>query len=368
MKHNTPHLEQNDRGMWEIRWTEDRRSMRKSTRTSDRTEAERALAQFLLDRHDERHGSHAMKVGDALDRYITEHVASKVVDKQRQLDIIANLRPFFGGMLVRDIRPNDVLLYGSKRADGVVGSKPARSNGTLRRELNCLIAALNHAVRAKRIAATDVPYIPLPAAPAAKDLWLTESEVEELLAAADAENAGYPLMDRGYLFVHIALATASRRRAIEKLRWDQVDLDARLIHFRPAGDRQTKKRRVPVPINDELLAVLQRARELATSEYVLHSSKSCVRRFQAVCQRAADATGNRKFLSVTPHTLRHTWATLAARAGVALYEIAGILGDDLATVQRNYLHHCPDHLRGAVNFRARNGARGSDLSAIPARQ
>lgn len=356
MGNSTPYLEQNDRGVWEIRWTEQRRSMRKSTRTNDRSEAERALAQFLLDRHDARHGAVDMTVNDALDRYADEHVASKVVDKQRQMDIIANLRPFFGHMLVREIKPNDVLLYGSKRADGVVGSKRARSTGTLRRELNCLIAALNHAVRARRIGATEVPYIPLPAAPAARDLWLTEGEVEQLLAAAEAENASYPMMDRGYLFAHIALGTASRRRAIERLRWDQVDMEARLIHFRPAGDRQTKKRRVPVPISDELLAVLQRAKPLATSEYVLHSSKSVMRRFQAVCQRAAADTGNRKFLQLTPHTLRHTWATLAARAGVALYEIAGVLGDDLSTVQKNYLHHCPDHLRGAVNFRARNGA------------
>lgn len=361
MKHNTPYLEQNDRGMWEIRWTEDRRSMRKSTRTSDRTEAERALAQFLLDRHDERRGSHAMKVGEALDRYVTEHVASKVVDKQRQLDIIANLRPFFGGMLVRDIRPNDVLLYGSKRADGVVGSKPARSNGTLRRELNCMIAALNHAVRAKRIAATDVPYIPLPAAPAAKDLWLTEREEEQLLAAAEAENANYPMMDRGYLFVHIALATASRRRAIEKLRWDQVDLDARLIHFRPAGDRQTKKRRVPVPISDDLLPILRRARQLATSDCVLHTDRSVMRRFEAVCARAHAMTGNPKFRSITPHTLRHTAATLMARAGVQLYQIAGILGDSLTTCTKNYVHHCPDHLRSAINARSRTSPEREGL-------
>jgi integrase len=53
----------------------------------------------------------------------------------------------------------------------------------------------------------------------------------------------------------------------------------------------------------------------------------------------------------TPHTLRHTWATLAAQAGVPLWEIAGVLGDTLATVMKTYAHHCPDHLRGAVNFR-----------------
>src|SRR5260221_7389331 len=53
----------------------------------------------------------------------------------------------------------------------------------------------------------------------------------------------------------------------------------------------------------------------------------------------------------TPRTLRHTWATLAAQAGVPLWEIAGGLGDTLATVMKNYAHHAPDHLRKAINFR-----------------
>jgi integrase len=59
---------------------------------------------------------------------------------------------------------------------------------------------------------------------------------------------------------------------------------------------------------------------------------------------------------MTPHTLRHTWATLAARAGVDLYAIAGVLGDTLSTVEKNYLHHAPDHLRGAINFKVQKAA------------
>jgi integrase len=52
---------------------------------------------------------------------------------------------------------------------------------------------------------------------------------------------------------------------------------------------------------------------------------------------------------LTPHVCRHTWATLAARGGVDPYAIAGVLGDTLATVTANYLHHAPDHLRSAIN-------------------
>lgn len=345
-----PRLELNKYGIWEIRWSEDRRSMRKSTGCTDRAGAEQALAAFLQGRAARSPGM-ALTVGQALDDYLREHVEhGPVVDKERQRDIIANLRPFFGDKACRDVTPADVLEYQRQRKAGKVGARAARSAGTWRRELNTLTAALNHAVRARRLPAGDAPYIPLPPAPGAKDFWLTEAEVGQLLAACDAEDARLVEGDRGALFIRIALATAARRRSIETLTWAQVDLQARLIHYNPPGRRQTAKRRVAVPISDDLLPHLQRAHEHRRGDWVLRTDRAITKRLEAVCRRAYDATGNSRFLLVTPHTLRHTWATLAARAGVSMFEIAGVLGDSLATVQRNYLHHSPDHLRGAVNF------------------
>ena len=171
-------------------------------------------------------------------------------------------------------------------------------------------------------------------------------------------------LHRGGLFVWIAMETASRKRAIEELRWTQVDLRARLIHLNPAGRRQTAKRRPTVPISTALLKVLERAYEARTGDLVLGNSSSIERPFATLCRAAHRATGNEKFLKATPHCLRHTWATLAARAGVSLFEIAGVLGDDVATVQRVYAHHCPDYLRSAVDFRLYGAARNQPTSPL----
>lgn len=350
-----PYLERNSFGVFEIRWTEHRRSMRKSTHTKDEAEAQRKLGEFIITRAGTNPATREpIKVGRVLDIYLQEHVENgKVADKQRQRDLAKNLRAFFGEMYVKDITPASVTLYGEKRAAGTIGGKPAKSKGTLRRELNGLIAAINYVAKTRKtdLPADHVPYIPLPEAPGAKDIWLTEEEEAQLLAAAEAENRGYPLQDRGYLFVHLALGTAARRRSIETLTWGQVDMAARLIRYNPPGRAQTAKRRVPVPISDRLLPVLQKARELRTSDFVLHNDGAITSRFDAICQRAYASTGNAKFLKVTPHTLRHTWATLAARSGrVTVYDIAGVLGDTIQTCMKNYLHHCPEHLRDAVNF------------------
>jgi hypothetical protein len=122
MSNNTPYLERNDRGVWEIRWTDQRRSMRKSTRTPIYDVAVQHLAKFLAERHD-RKRVEALTINKVLDDYDTEHVENKVVDKRRQRDVLNNLRPFFGHMIVADIRPSDAKLYEKKRGEGVVGSR-----------------------------------------------------------------------------------------------------------------------------------------------------------------------------------------------------------------------------------------------------
>lgn len=52
---------------------------------------------------------------------------------------------------------------------------------------------------------------------------------------------------------------------------------------------------------------------------------------------------------ITPHVLRHTGATLMVQNGVSMWEIAGIMGDKLETVEKHYLKHHPDYLKDATS-------------------
>jgi integrase len=45
---------------------------------------------------------------------------------------------------------------------------------------------------------------------------------------------------------------------------------------------------------------------------------------------------------VTPHIMRHTFASLLVSAGESIYKVAVWLGDDVTTVQRHYGHLTPD--------------------------
>lgn len=363
-KNSGPQLALNNAGIYEIRWTEGRRSNRKSTHTGDRSAAQAALGRFLLGQAEANKVS-TCSVSAILDAYDAEHVQERVVAKDRQEGCIAVLRAGLGAYDVQQLTPQVILDYRKDRKAGKVNGHVA-GDSTLRRELNCLVAAINHAARHRRIPAADVPHIALPDAPPPKDLWLTEAQLDALLDVASKVYAG-DRMSRLYRFVVLAAETAARKTSILTLRWQQVDLKARLIHFQNDGNQRTKKRRVPVPMSDLAFDVLTQAwAERTQDEWVLDTPFSIQHHFETLLKTAGEG-----YEAVTPHTLRHTWATHAARAGVPLFEIAGVLGDTLATVMRVYAHHCPDHLRGAVNFRARP-ARNADnqqpTSPTPASQ
>jgi integrase len=339
---NGPRMTTNSSGTYEIRWTEGRRSNRLSTKTTDRVEAERFFARWMLARNEKAAVVHT--VGGILDAYLEEHVALKVVDKRRQEDCVRWLSAELGKRLPNELTFDVMQAYRAKREAGKVNGHPVGA-GTLRRELNCLIAALNHAVKHRRIQQAEMPHIDLPSTPPPKDLWLDETEADQLWQAAER------LGGRHFLFVAVALETASRKKAIEQLRWSQVDLNAGVIHFQNDGGQRTNKRRVAVPISERLAEVLAKAKQSSDTEWVLISPYSIQHAFDRVKAAAFTATGNPRFMQVSPHALRHTWATLASRAGVDLFQIAGVLGDTLPTVMRVYAHHSPSHLRGAVNFR-----------------
>lgn len=260
-------------------------------------------------------------VNQTINDYLAEHIHTSCVAIDRAEYAAKALVSGLGSIPVTELNRTLIASYGKER--GV-------SPGTLRRELGVLIAAINHAVRERRLRADEAPYIPLPAEPAPKDRWMDRDEAERLLAAATG---------RCLLFIQIGLHTAARKAAIEGLRWEQVDLTRRIIDFNPVGRKQTKKRRPVVPISDTLMQVLTQIDR--KTEWVLGHPGNIRKAFHTAAVKAGLA-------DVTPHTLRHTWATWAAQRGVVLWEIAGVLGDTMVTVEKKYAHHHPDYLRSAI--------------------
>lgn len=366
-----PRLERRPDGQYVVVWydRDAKQTRRISLATTDAADAERRFATFLLDRRESLAltGAGVLTIGAALDLYYEEHVlglgrdgSRNVIDRERIEITIRNLKLWFAGRAVQEISKDLVDAYSQKRAAGVLGyaqggqSAPRQvKDGTIRRELQTLVAALHHNRKAGRIAA--VPAVDVGKQPEPRFRVLTQDEWQRLLAAAALTGHDLlrlePLPDarltRLYRFLMIALHAPARRRSIEGLMWSQVDRKARLIHFNPAGARQSNKRKPTLPIADRLWPVLERAFAEKTSLYVLDHPGEIRTTFERAVERAGLAgTG------VLCHTLRHTYATWALAAGVPIWKVAGMLGDSIKTVERNYGHHHPDYLREAANFGA----------------
>jgi len=366
-----PRLKLNKRGIYEIRWIEGRNVKRLSTRTANVSEAQRFFAGWILEQDRQTVG--AWDANQALDYYTAERLdAGKTADPANDKARMPHLRKHFGDWLVPDIDVEHANKYVKMRTTGKLGRKVVES--TVRRELSVLVAAFNFCADSKKIKKEHVPNIPLPAESAPLDHWLTNEELD--LAMDVAQPAGAKRLTRVYRFVALGRYTAARRRAIQGLDWFRTDLARDMIDYRKPGERQTKKRRGLVPIANELKPILQRAlRERmkdgdTLSAYVLDHPGEIGKSFDTLMRQSArrasaiaaelEAAGEHekavryaamapRFLKSTPHTLRHSWATLAAQRGVPLYDIAGVLHDTMTTVEKRYAHHCPNHLRSAVN-------------------
>ncbi|TAK82106.1 MAG: site-specific integrase, partial [Aquabacterium sp.] len=177
--------------------------------------------------------------------------------------------------------------------------------------------------------------------------WLTREEVDALIAASA------PHIRR---FVILAYHTAARAGAILDLTWDRVDLEHRRIDYRRPGRAATNKRRATVPLNPVVLGELALARRAEVQEarasddaVPIHVIEYRGKPVKSITKGFADACRRAGIEDCSPHTLRHTAATHMVMAGVPLAQIARMLGDSEAMVERVYGKHSPDYLREAAD-------------------
>lgn len=359
-RHNQgPYLseERNAHGFYEIRWTENARSKRKSTGEGDYRKAQRIYAEFLL-ALDEVAAPEATGIltADVIKAYLADK--PDVMDPNSQEVTFGHLAAHFGLLAVTEIEEDDVSAYLDARAEGLVSfvDKNGKTRGglkagpgTVRRELGMLSTAIGHCITKKKfkdargqplLKPHDKPHIELPPAPEARDRWLSRDEARTFLTACQAESVNGELT-RVYRYAAMMLFTAARRETVFSLTWDRILIDRGLIQFQKPGRRVTKKRRGWVPIGAELKPILEQARREAETDFYLDTATPPYHAWRRAVKRCG--------IKASPHVMRHTWATWAAQDGVSLFDIAGVLHDTVATVEKKYAHHCPEHLRNAVN-------------------
>lgn len=352
------YIGENKSGYYEVRWTahEGGRSRTRSfsLRTKDRGEAEKRFRSWLTATNLVAPTVAGVSVEALCARYLRDEIDLNGKAKAQHWSL-KPVRDRLGPLLVEDLDENEITAYRRARmADGV-------KSGTIRRELNALKAALSWGrTKGKLIPRDCTPYIELPPDSPPRQDFLDEDEEAMLWERARLKAVGnepFPRRRVG-LFICIALQTAARCEAIRGLTWDRVDLHRRMVDFREPGRRETKKRRIALPISDKLFAVLQDAyaRRDPANPYVLGHPGSVhgpFKRFVTECGLA----------ECRIHDLRRTWATLRVQWGMPLEKVAKVLGDTVEVVEKHYAVFQPGYLRDEMNM-DRPGARPAGLAVV----
>jgi integrase len=229
-----------------------------------------------------------------------------------------------------------------------------RSTPTAAREdLVVLRSAINH--HREEGHCEKIVSVVLPDKPVGRQRWCTRSEAAKLLWAAwrFRERQKGKLTDRRTRrhvarFILVGLYTGTRASAVcaaafeptEGKGW--IDLDKGIFYRRPAGTRESKKRRPPVPLPKRLLAHLRRWHRRG-QQFAVEWNGAAVKDCDKAFRNVARAAG---LPDVTPHVLRHTAATWQMQLGTDPGQAAEYFGMTLKTLHDNYWHHHPDYLLG----------------------
>jgi integrase len=324
---------------WWCRFTIGGRQVRESTGTKVRKDAEdyehKLRARYWREAHlGEQH--HTWK--EARERWIRERPEKRSLERDerifreyRELDPVG-LRDFTTDMLA-DVR--------AARSAVVVNEKTGKriTPAAVNREFALIRSVLNRA-RTDWRWLEHVPNVPMATIEDADPRWLTRAQFLNLVKLLPKHTAD---------MARFAVATGIRRGNITGLTWDRVDLKGRFAYV--PGSQAKGKRGIPVPLNDEAVAVLKRWRGKHETHVFVFRGEPVYQVATRAWREAVKAAG---FEGLRFHDLRHTWASWQAQAGTPLYALRELGGWASDQMVKKYAHLGPGDLAA---FAARSMVR-----------
>lgn len=272
-----------------------------------------------------------MTVSELVLRYV-EIRSSYVADGGVTLkSSVKTILRYFGDRLMREVTCEDL--------DGYIESLLADNYSplTVRNQICTVSAALKMA--ATRGWRGPAPRPALPQVVCRPTRALAPDEAQTLYRAVDNAECAR--------FIAIALATGARAGAIRDLTWDRVDVSRRLIDFRTAMSRATRRKSRPVvPVTDELLTIIGARTPGLVGRVIDMTTQHIARLIRKAALDAGLGDG------ISPHTLRRTAATTVVRS-LSIVDAQRMLGHNMPDVTANhYIKLTVDDLRHAIDVNA----------------
>jgi len=227
----------------------------------------------------------------------------------------------------------------------LVNAEKAKATSTSR-AISSLKRLFRYLLRQNKVSADPTLQISMPKLPRSLPKSLTEQDVEVLLAAPDVQT---PLGLRDRAMLEVLYATGLRVSELVTLNVAQVSLDMGVVRVMGKGSKERL-----VPLGEEALDWIRRylaqgrsvllAGKLSDALFVTHRGEGMTRQmFWYLIKKHAQQGGLHKPLS--PHTLRHAFATHLLNHGADLRVVQLLLGHaDISTTQI-YTHVARERLK-----------------------
>lgn len=205
-----------------------------------------------------------------------------------------------------------------------------RSSATVNRYIASLSGCLSYACRQLRWIDDNPCFnlIKLKEAPG-RDRVLTHEEVERLFEACLQSKNGYL-----YCIVLLAFTTGMRQGEILSLTWNQVDFENQLAHLKETKNGTHRSvHLVDLVINE--LNKLMKIRD--PSKNLIFASKTVFGKID-INKAWNEALKQSNIEGFVFHSIRHHFATIAARAGASNLQLKAALGHKTLQMLERYTH------------------------------
>lgn len=342
-------LERRANGIWSMcEWVTDpktkrRRRIRESSRTRDYEQAKEWYAKRLTElwRTEKLGERPPYSWREAVVAYLkaNQGKASYEDDCRR----LRKLDPVLGQYHdVNDITTE--VVENEVRPLAIDGYAPSTAN----RLLTTVRAVLNKAHRLQRL--INVPTIELFEVPERKPVWLEQDEIDRLIQQLGKSPRTRHLVD----FVILAVDCGLRMRNVTHLKWADVDVKRRCVWIEAYKQKGT--RHISIPLTDAAMEVIRRNIGKHHEHVLTYRGKPYDRVNPRTLQKAAAAAGIAKH--ITPHVMRHTFATKLVLLGYNVAEIMALGGWSKVDSVLIYTHFNAERLRetaqSASSFSGRN--------------
>lgn len=211
-----------------------------------------------------------------------------------------------------------------------------------RKDYANLASSFNWAIRHSYLSVNPCKGVTKPRIPEKLPLFFSHDEFQALLSVMEC--------DTDFRDITVfAVNTGCRQREIVELRWNQVDMQNKMVLLNNQVHRTKWNLVRTVPLNDSAIRVLQRRREVPVGEFVFTIDRKKIKQdyLQKWFKKYVREAGLNRGLHF--HSLRHSFASWLVQRGVSIYQVSRLLGHRSVAMTEIYSHLYPEDLRETVD-------------------